>query len=243
MYLLRLDDASEYWDKEKWHRMHDLLFLYGIKPIVAIIPNNKSVSFLKYPLDSDFSDTVRAWMNEGWTPALHGCDHILDSKQGGINPVNLRSEFAGKSLEVQEEKIQTGYEKLLSMGIKPSIFVSPAHTFDENTLSALRNKSDIRIISDTIARDVYFKDDFFFIPQISGQVRRLSGGLTTFCYHPNTTTDEQFIKLENFLKKYSSEFIPFDKVNLKYRKKSIFDKLLSAVYFVRRKIIRVLQHK
>ena len=31
-YLLRLDDASDYMDVEKWQRMENLLDKYGIKP-------------------------------------------------------------------------------------------------------------------------------------------------------------------------------------------------------------------
>ena len=41
MYLIRLDDASEYMDLEKWTRISNLLDKYGIKPIFGIIPNNR----------------------------------------------------------------------------------------------------------------------------------------------------------------------------------------------------------
>ena len=37
MYILRLDDASEHWNKDNWHRIHDLLEKYDIRPIVAMI--------------------------------------------------------------------------------------------------------------------------------------------------------------------------------------------------------------
>lgn len=32
-YIMRLDDASEYMDVEKWQRMENLLDKYGIKPM------------------------------------------------------------------------------------------------------------------------------------------------------------------------------------------------------------------
>ena len=40
-YIMRLDDASEYMDVEKWQRMEDLLDKYHIKPIVGVIPDNQ----------------------------------------------------------------------------------------------------------------------------------------------------------------------------------------------------------
>ena len=40
-YLIRLDDASEYMDLDKWSRMEELLDKYNIKPIFGIIPDNQ----------------------------------------------------------------------------------------------------------------------------------------------------------------------------------------------------------
>lgn len=86
-------------------------------------------------------------------------------------------------------------------GINPKIFFAPAHTFDRNTLLALKNKSNIRIISDTIAYDKYEDEGITFIPQQSGRVRKLPFKTVTFCYHPNLMRDKDFFELENFLKK------------------------------------------
>ena len=242
MYLIRLDDASEYWDKEKWNKMHDILHRYGINPIVAIIPHNEDRKLLKYQKDSGFIDTILNWIAEGWTPALHGYNHVLSSLNGGINPVNKRSEFAGVSMDEQVQKIKKGYSILMSMGIITKIFVAPAHTFDENTLLAIRQNCPIRVISDTIANDVYFDKDLWFIPQQSGQVRKMKSKVVTFCYHPNTTTEEQFDRLEKFLMKYASLFGSFDDIELKSRQKSMYDKFLSVIYFARRKLIEIIQN-
>jgi len=40
MYLIRLDDASEFMDIDKWTTMEILLDNYRIKPIVGVIPDN-----------------------------------------------------------------------------------------------------------------------------------------------------------------------------------------------------------
>ena len=241
MYLVRLDDAAPNWDAQKWCRMHALLCQYNVKPIFAIIPHNEDKKLVEFPEDKEFLSKISSWIADGWTPALHGYSHTLIENCAGINPVNNRSEFAGAALDVQKQKIRDGYKILKDWGINPQIFVAPAHTFDDNTLIALWEESDIRIISDTIAHDVYFKDDFYYIPQQSGQVRKLNYKITTFCYHPNTTTDEQFQKLEEFLKLYSNKFISFGDIEFTQRKLSLFDRMLSNFYFFRKKLIKMIR--
>ncbi|MBQ7594490.1 MAG: DUF2334 domain-containing protein [Synergistaceae bacterium] len=239
-YLMRLDDASPYWDFEKWQRVHDLLREYNIFSIVAIIPHNEDADLTaKYSRDNSFIDTISSWITEGFTPGLHGYNHVMDSQDGGINPVNLRSEFAGKSLEVQREKIAKGVKIFSSWGIDTKIFIAPAHTFDKNTLEALKLESNIRIISDTIANDIYYDDGFYYIPQQSGQVREMNFALTTFCYHPNTMSEAAFSRLEKFLAKHHDKFTRFEALNMSMRKKTLYDKALSFSYFLRRRIISI----
>ena len=234
-YIIRLDDAAENWNKKNWTRMHDLLEKYGVNPIIAIIPHNQDPKLLQFPVDEEFWDTLHKWVNNGWTPALHGYNHIIESPCGGINPANKRSEFAGIPLEVQKEKISTGFSILKKQGFHPNIFVAPAHTFDENTLLALKECTDIRIISDTVATDVYQNDGFTYIPQQSGQVRKLPFNVVTFCYHPNTMEDDGFEKLEQFILQYSDSFIEFSEIKLKRRNKNLIDKTLQKLYFIRRR--------
>lgn len=234
-YLLRLDDASDYMDVEKWQRMENLLDKYGIKPLVGIIPDNKDASLIyNYKQDLTFWNKVLSWKNKGWELALHGCYHKYTTKEGGINPVNKRSEFAGVSLDEQRKMIRHGIDILKQYGIVTNVFFAPSHTFDKNTLIALKEESNIRIISDTIANDVYFENDFYFIPEQSGRVRNLPFKLCTFCYHPNTMSDKDFENLEIFLKKYYFKFVAVKEIELKKRLKSLFDKLLRFMYFVKR---------
>lgn len=235
MYLMRLDDASEYMDLEKWKRMEKLLDKYSVKPIYGIIPANKDPELLKYNKVNKFWELMKTWEEKGWTPALHGYNHIFETSEGGLNPVNNRSEYAGVSLEIQKQKIKDGYNLLKSHNIIPDIFFAPAYTFDTNTLIALKEESLIRIICDTIANDIYFKDEFYYIPQQSGHCQKLPFKITTFCYHPNIMNDIDFERLEVFLKNYSKNFINFKIVKLKKRNYSFLDKLFRKIYFVRRK--------
>lgn len=234
MYLLRLDDASEYMLQSNWCRMEKLLDKYCIKPIVGVIPDNKDKKLLQFGKIDHFWELVKSWKAKGWTIALHGYTHVYETDEGGINPVNKRSEFAGLPLANQKEKISSGYSILLNHDIHAEIFYAPSHTFDLNTLIALKNETDIRVISDTVANDVYYENDFYFIPQQSGSVRKLPFKLLTFCYHPNTMKDDEFNKLESFLSKYSGQFGEFNKRLLKKKSKSTYDKVLKKLYFMRK---------
>lgn len=237
MYLLRLDDASEHMNIKNWDKMEKLLDKYNIKPLVGVIPENQDQSLVNtYKKDDFFWLKVKNWENKNWNIALHGYNHVYITKCGGINPINLRSEFAGVSLDKQKEKIRNGINIFKEKKINPKVFFAPSHTFDKNTIIALKEESNIRIINDTIANDVYKKDDFYYIPQQSGKVRNLNFKLTTFCYHPNTMKKDDFLELKIFIEKNQDKFLDFEDIALKDRKYDGYDKLLNFLYFSKRAI-------
>ncbi|MDX9917725.1 MAG: DUF2334 domain-containing protein [Gudongella sp.] len=237
MYLLRLDDASDFMDTIKWDRMEFLLNKYSVKPIVGIIPNNQDLNItIKYKRDKDFWKKARKWQAKGWTIALHGYTHVYITKCGGINPVNLQSEFAGVPLEVQKDKIKNALEVFEKQGLYPKIFSAPSHTFDLNTLEALRQISQIRVISDTVANDIYKNKGFHFIPQQCGRVRKLPIKLITFCYHPNEMEEVDFDRLELFINKERNKFVDYSNVAMKDRQYGLYDHLLRQLYFTGRKL-------
>ena len=237
-YLIRLDDACPNMNHAKWFKMEKLLDEYGIKPMVGIIPHNEDPKQEIDDEDPNFWDSVHNWEMKGWTIALHGYNHVYSSKEGGLNPLWNKSEFAGHSKEIQKEKIRNGVSIMRNHGINPLFFFAPSHTFDETTLDALREESDIRIISDTIALRPYKYKDFVFIPQLSGRCREMIvKGVYTFCFHPNTMTESAFERTEDFLKVHKEEFVSFDKLNIDcLNNKSLIDRILSSSYFFIRKI-------
>lgn len=238
MYLIRLDDASEYMDVENWNKMEQLLGKYKVKPIVGVIPDNRDLDFIsKYSYDDFFWDKVRRWEHQGWCIAMHGYQHKFCSDEKGINPINKYSEFAGIKLEEQKKMLYKAYEIMMNNGIKPEIFFAPAHTFDENTIVALKEKTPIRIISDTIASDVYYENEIYYIPQQSGRVRKLPLRVVTFCYHPNNMISEDFEKLEQFIIKTKEEWVCDYRQILKKRKKNLLDKVLFHIYFGKKRYL------
>lgn len=232
-YILRLDDACEKRDLSKWNKMEKLMDLYDIKPLVGIIPYCEDPMMDRYEIDKDFWNNVNRWISKGWIIALHGYNHVYGTNSGGINPVNSRSEFAGESLDVQIKKIEDGINIFRSHGIDPQVFFAPSHTFDDNTIVALKLKSNIRYISDTIANKPYTKDDMIFVPQQSGRVRSLPLSTVTFCYHPNMMDISMFDDLEKFIKKHKKKFVAFPMCETNH-KKTFMDYILEKIYFFRR---------
>ena len=232
-YIIRLDDACEKRDIARWDRIEILLDSYGIKPLVGVIPNCRDAAMDEFEADPDFWSRVSAWQSKGWTIAMHGYNHVYKTSSGGVNPVNARSEFAGESIAVQEQKIENGVSIFREHGIEPEVFFAPSHTFDQNTITAIKNKSNIKFISDTVANKPYCYDGITFVPQQSGRVRALPFDTVTFCYHPNMMSDEDFKELELFIKTYKDKFISFPLTETR-RKKSLFDKFLHKLYFARR---------
>lgn len=237
-YLIRLDDACPTMDASKWQRMEDILDTTGVRPLVGIIPCNQDPDLDIDEPDQYFWNKVHQWEQKDWAIALHGFDHVYISEEAGMNPLWKRSEFAGVPLDVQREKIRKGVAIMREHGITPKYFFAPAHTYDENTLEALRQESDIRIISDTIATKPYRYKDFVFIPQVGGHCTEMKiPGIWTFCLHPSAMKEENFAATERFLKAHRSEFISFNDLDLEHvGKKNMLSHLLSWAYFIKRKL-------
>lgn len=239
-YLIRLDDACPTMDAARWQRMFDILDRNGIRPMVGVIPANEDPQQQVDAPDPLFWENVVSWQQKGYTIALHGYTHVYLTTQGlnGLNPMWTRSEFAGLPLAEQKQKIRLGIVCMREHGINPTYFFAPSHTFDEDTLVALREESDVRIISDTIATHPYRYKGFVFIPQFGGRCRKMRlSGTFTFCLHPSTMTDADFADTERFLSAHRSEFASFDALDLSnVGSKSIKDRLLAFAYFTLRRI-------
>ena len=237
--IIRLDDACPFRDIDKWDRMEALLDKYGVKPLIGVIPNCQDPTMVSvYEEDLNFAARIKSWVEKGYTLALHGDTHVYSTESGGINPVNKRSEFAGLPLSEQKAKIKEGMNILKEKyGIVPKVFFAPSHTFDENTIVALKECTLIRNISDTIANAPYCRDGFTYVPVQSGVVRNLPFETVTYCYHPNTMKEESVWEcLEAFLKINHKQFISYEEVIESKRPCSILDKFYSWLYFTKKSI-------
>ena len=110
-YIVRIDDACPTMDKKKWKLLEDLFDKYNIKPVVAVIPNNKDTSLHIDYHDDRFWEKVRLWNDKGWTIAMHGNTHVMRStnKKKLLLPFYNRCEFADMDLNQQLIHIKISY--------------------------------------------------------------------------------------------------------------------------------------
>lgn len=213
-YLIRLDDACPTMNHVKWLKMEKLLDKYAIKPMVAVIPDNKDNSFNDEKIDDNvFWNRVKAWQNKGWEIAQHGYTHEYVSKNSGDFTIgNNYSEFAGLLYGVQKEKIKKGYALLKEKGLKVNSWIAPAHTFDHDTVRALKEETNIGIISDSIALYPYTHQGFTWIPVQVANFINVPFGYWTICIHPNELSDKDFEKLEKKIQQFKEQIIATDDV-------------------------------
>lgn len=239
-YYVRLDDACPQMNVERWSKILSILEKYSIKPLIGIIPNNKDTEIIIDSPDPIFWDKARSWGKKDYALALHGFDHVYLTENGGCNPIHKRSEFAGLSYCEQAKKIREGYKILISEDIVPKVFFAPSHTFDNTTVQALLNETNIKCISDTIAFTPYKHSGIKYIPQQMGRFRAIYiPGDWTFCFHPNIMTDNDIIEFDTFISKHRDKFCDFnDLINKDCSERRLSTKILQRFYFFLRKILR-----
>lgn len=232
-YLLRLDDACPTIRSERWDRLEALFDELGIRPIVAIVPDNQDPDLQLAPADPGFWDRARRWQRSGWTIGLHGFRHILrECRAPQYLPFHPRSEFAGVALDVQGERLRLGWKMLADEGLPPSVWVAPAHSFDRDTLRALASETPIRIVSDGIARDHYFADGFHWLPQQLWALAPKSSGLWTVCLHPNSMNDADFAALSAQLRgPYRGKITSVDAIDMAKRPLALADRVEIARFW------------
>jgi predicted deacetylase len=239
-YLIRLDDACETMEHENWNLLENIFNKLNIKPIVAVIPNNKDKNFFLSRKDKKFWKRVKFWDKKGWTIAIHGYQHVYHAakKNKMILPFYNSSEFAGLKQSEQMNLLIKAYNIFIKKKIYPKIWIAPRHTFDKYTLSALEKMTPIRIISDGIAFNPYKVKNFIFIPQQLWWPEKKRFGIWTICLHPNSMDKNQIIKLGNILsaEEFNKKITSVESVINQVKPANIFDKIYFITFFLKRKI-------
>jgi len=220
-YLIRLDDACDSIDYEKWELLTQVLLDYKVKPIVALIPDNKdeSLNYCKKKEPERFEDLIKCWKLNNWTFAQHGYNHSYHQicKFKSFHPINNFSEFTGLSLQQQYSNIRNGKLTLETTGIYSNLFVFPGHHFNLNSLRAII-MNDFEIVS----------DGFFLFPMKFRQLKVLPQqlwwfkkkllGVWTINLHPNTMTFDEINEFKSILENnhyYKNRMISFEDVEFK----------------------------
>lgn len=215
-YLLRFDDLCPTFCRVKWERFLPLMEEFRIRPILAVVPDNRDPGLVVSGPDDEFWTKMRAMEAAGAAIALHGYQHLCNSRGGGLLPLHRRTEFAGVSQEIQRDWIHAGIETLRGHGLTPQLWVAPRHGFDRNTLRALKLEG-IDYLSDGLGRIPICRCGVTCIPQQLWEPVYQSRGLWTICIHSNFAGGGLLERLRVFLRRYATHFTSFDRVVAEYR--------------------------
>jgi len=230
-YIIRLDDASEYMNFEKWNPYFKIFEQYNIFPIIAVIPCNRDPKMLNSNPDKNFWDKVRDWQKKNYVIALHGYEHLYSNANPGIMGINKYSEFAGINLQTQISMLQNGLAKFNSEDIYTNMFVAPAHSFDKNTIKALIYVG-INYISDGFFLNPIFKNGINWIPQQLWKPIKKNKGVWTICVHPETESEAKYYEIKNFIENNLDNFS--HPLNVKINSKMSISDLFFKYYLSKR---------
>jgi len=239
-YLLRFDDLCPTLDRARWQRFLPLIKEFGIRPILAVVPDNQDTKLEFASSDPEFWAGMRALQDAGATIALHGFRHLCFSRGKGLLPLHSKSEFAGVREDIQRQWIHAGLEILRGHGLDPRIWVAPRHGFDRKTLRALR-KEGFRILSDGFARVPFTNGGLLWIPQQLWSPVDKPSGLWTICIHPNSARSTDVEELESFLRSHAAQFTSMDRVVAEYPhiKLDLLEKIYAAWGLWRNRLARL----
>jgi predicted deacetylase len=215
-YLLRFDGLCPTMSRRKWERFDALIEEFEIRPILAVIPDNRDSDLAVESPDPEFWKRMRTMEAIGAAIALHGYQHVCDSRNRGLVPLHRRTEFAGVDEATQQEWIHNGLEILRNHGLNPRLWVATRHGFDRNTLRALRTEG-IAYLSDGFARLPFTRGGVTWIPQQLWVPVNKPRGLWTICIHSNNAGDWLVKRLRAFLQQHAGQFTSFDRVMEEYR--------------------------
>jgi predicted deacetylase len=231
-YLLRFDDICPTMNWRIWDAVEGILCDQGIRPILAVVPDNQDDVLRVSAPDERFWERVREWQGRGWTIAMHGWQHRYVTTEGGILKVNRYGEFAGLSRSEQQHKLSRGREIFEREGITSDVFVAPAHTFDAITLQVLAELG-FRYISDGYFQ-VPVVDQFgiTWIPQQLWSYRWRPFGVWTICFHVNSWTHEDIAAFEERTLHYRGAISTFSVAveQSQVRRRNVFDLAAARVY-------------
>src|SRR5215471_9078010 len=94
-YLVRIDDVCPTMNWAVWPAIEAILVQNGVKPLLAVIPDNHDHLLNSCAAGKNFWNQVRSWRDRGWSIGLHGYQHRYVTRDSGIMGINRSSEFAG----------------------------------------------------------------------------------------------------------------------------------------------------
>lgn len=243
-YFFRLDDIAQNMDWNNFYLVAEIFKLHNVRPLIAVIPDVRDPKLTNYPVKENFWSAIKELSDNGWTIAQHGYQH-LSVGNGGILKIHKSGEFGGINLESQKVMIRAGRKIMEGKSIFPKAFVAPRHSFDENTIRALKQNS-FNFISDGIALWPFKKWGIIWLPQILWRPRKGMIGLVTVALHTNTMSVDDIKNLAEFIEKNRNKIGDFRKLMEWYDRvgffKRVFTYFISLLFEVLWRIIFLYKH-
>jgi len=202
-YLVRFDDICPTMNWRVWDSIEASLLHHGVRPLLAVIPDNRDPKLVKNPPRADFWERVRRWQALGWTIALHGHQHVYVNRNAGMMRLTPQSEFAGLSRGDQEAKLRQGLAIFAAQDVRADAWIGPSHSFDRTTVELLAELG-VPVISDGLwawpHRDA---KGLVWVPQQLWRFHPRPAGVWTVCHHHNSWTDGYLREFEADLAAYA----------------------------------------
>jgi len=210
-YLVRFDDICPTMNWEIWEGVESVLSRCDIKPILAVIPDNQDPELVVNAPEPDFWERVRGWQANGWAIALHGYQHLYETREAGLMGINAISEFAGLPYEVQRDKIERALSVFAREGVQADAFVAPAHSLCAITVRVLV-ECGIRVISDGLYWRPVSSMGALWVPQQMWRFRAMPTGVWTICLHHNHFSRSALAELATDIHRYREDVVSLDAV-------------------------------
>lgn len=233
---IRMDDITPDMDWAKFLRFKELCDQYQIKPLIGVVPDNQDANLHIDEPAGDFWGYVRQLAEDGWCVAQHGVTHCYRTKKMGCFPLNRLSEFAGTGYENQYRALQRGKKILSDHGIRTDLFMAPAHSFDRDTVKALKKLGFCRM-TDGFGDFPYTRWGMTFYPisyrQGSVLKNQKSDGFTTFVVHTNMMCDKDFARYEQLFADCRDRLVSYaELLQVKPRRRGVFGNMKEYVMAV-----------
>lgn len=233
-FIVRFDDICPGMHWGNFQRFEDFFATdRRIKPLLGVVPENRDPKLTVQAERKDFWSQVRHWRDLGWTLAQHGYTHEYALNDGGILKVGNKSEFAGLPYAMQYSKLAQGQRILKEQGVWQPYFMAPSHSFDYDTLRALKSLG-FAAITDGYGVYPYELGGIVAVPQLFATPRHFGFGIYTLCLHVNTMSAHQIDTTLCFIQTNAARFISLpDALGLRRN-----DALASGVRLLSRGLLR-----
>lgn len=235
-YLVRLDDASESMDFDKWSQVEQVLRSQSIKPIVGLIPMNRDHTVMRgNPNSRLYRQTISRWRSYGWSFAMHGTTHEMQATGDTlIFPVKRRLEQANQPIEAYEELLSKAYNRLKDLGVDVKLWISPGHAITQERVELIHKTLSIDIFSDGYSIRPISKYGVKWLPCQLSSLRWRPFGLWTACLHPNTMSRATISYLATSVESLRQQITCLDEIiHDSFPQESLFDRFCTYLYHSR----------